>query len=104
MLRRHRWRMCGALVVVATIATAFGIAARAQQPAATSAPPPSVQAALVGRYCLSCHNARLKTGGLALDTIDINHVAGNRDVWEKVVRKLRVRAMPPPAPGRDRPG
>jgi hypothetical protein len=64
---------------------------------------PSQQAALVGRYCLSCHNARLKTGGLALDTLDINHVAGNADVWEKVVRKLRVRAMPPPAPGRARP-
>jgi mono/diheme cytochrome c family protein len=75
------------------------VAARAQQGGGASSP----QAALLARYCVGCHNARLKTGGLALDTVDINHVAGNAAIWEKVVRKLRVRAMPPPAPGRARP-
>ena len=96
MLRQHRCGTLGALVVLAATASSLGIAARVQQ--GTGAPSP--QAALVGRYCLSCHNARLKTGGLTFDAIDINHVAGNAAVWEKVVRKLRVRAMPPPAPTR----
>jgi hypothetical protein len=98
MLRQHRWRILGALLF--GTATAAGIAARAQQPTAISATPSSPHATIVGRYCFSCHNERLKTGGLALDTIDINHVARNAAVWERVVRKLRVRAMPPPAPGR----
>jgi len=45
----------------------------------------------------------VKSGGLALDTVDVDHVDQNAVVWEKVVRKIRARAMPPPGPGRPRP-
>ena len=53
--------------------------------------------ALVDKYCVSCHSARLKTGGLVLDkdTVDLAHVADHADVWEKVIRKLHGRMMPP---------
>ena len=47
------------------------------------------------RYCVSCHNQRLKTGGLALDTLSMTDVAAGAETWEKVVRKLRTDAMPP---------
>lgn len=51
--------------------------------------------AVFTRYCVTCHNAKLKTAGLVLDPSDLTHVASNAEVWEKVVRKLRTRAMPP---------
>ncbi len=46
-------------------------------------------------YCVSCHNARLRTAGLALDAIDVARVGEAPEVWEKVARKLRTREMPP---------
>ena len=49
----------------------------------------------IQQYCVTCHNQRLKTGGLSLDTLDIANVQANAETWESVVRKLRVGAMPP---------
>ena len=57
--------------------------------------------AVLDRYCVTCHNGRLRTAGLALDAMDAGRVGGRAEAWEKVVRKLRARAMPPP--GRPRP-
>jgi hypothetical protein len=57
--------------------------------------------ALLDKYCVTCHNERLKTAGLALDRLDPERVEGAPDVWEKVARKLRTHEMPPP--GRPRP-
>ncbi len=48
-------------------------------------------------YCVTCHNQRVKTANLALDNVDADHVSNSADTWEKVVVKLRSRAMPPPA-------
>jgi hypothetical protein len=48
------------------------------------------------RYCVTCHNQRLKTGGLTLDNLDIQSISRDGEVWEKVVRKLRAGTMPPP--------
>src|SRR5215470_12360764 len=59
---------------------------------------------LVRTYCVTCHNDRLKTGGLALDTTDLAHLGDRAQVWEKVVRKLRAGLMPPAgAPRPERP-
>jgi hypothetical protein len=46
-------------------------------------------------YCVTCHNQRLKTAGLTLDTLDLEKVADKPEVWEKVVRKLGSGTMPP---------
>jgi hypothetical protein len=54
-----------------------------------------VPQAVFSQYCYSCHNQRLKTAGLALDTLDAAKPAENPEVWEKVISKLRLRAMPP---------
>ena len=51
---------------------------------------------VVKQYCLGCHNARAQAAGLALDGLDIGNVSAHADIWEKVVRKLRTGAMPPP--------
>ena len=80
-------------------------------PGVSSAQPSPESPALSARsflnqHCVSCHNAKLKSpsGALALDTADIEDVGAHAAVWEKVVRKLHARAMPPPGPARRRPG
>ena len=70
----------------------------AGQPASATAPP---HRALLDRYCVTCHNQRLQTGGLALDVADVSRVGAAPDVWERVVLKLRGGMMPPA--GRPRP-
>ena len=52
--------------------------------------------AVLDRYCVGCHNDRLQTAGVSLDDLDVAHVATGAETWEKVVRKLRAREMPPP--------
>ncbi|MEY2495960.1 MAG: hypothetical protein QOJ45_2452 [Verrucomicrobiota bacterium] len=51
---------------------------------------------LLGKYCVTCHNQKLLTGGLALDTLDATKPAANAEVWERVIAKLRAGSMPPP--------
>ena len=51
---------------------------------------------LVTTYCVSCHNQRINAGSLTLDNVDGSQVSNSADAWEKVVIKLRSRAMPPP--------
>ena len=68
----------------------------AQQQPQTSAPAASSpHRAMLDRYCVTCHNPRVRAGGLALDALDVSRVAGDPAAWEKVVRKLRGRMMPP---------
>ena len=71
------------------------------QAASPVLPAASPQRALLDRYCVTCHNEKLRTAGLTLDSIDVAHVGAGAAVWEKVVGKLRMSAMPPP--GRPRP-
>ena len=52
--------------------------------------------ALVATYCVTCHNTRLKTGGLALEGLDLQNPADDAQIWEKALRKLRGHQMPPP--------
>ena len=51
--------------------------------------------AMLDRYCVTCHSDRLKTAGPTLESIDTTNIAAAPDVWEKVVRKVRVGMMPP---------
>ena len=72
---------------------------------AAQAPSPAAVAAdrqvVLGRYCVTCHNEKVKSGGLALSRLDLASVGKNAEAWEKVVRKVRTGAMPPV--GRPRP-
>ena len=50
---------------------------------------------LLNQYCVSCHNETLKTANLLLDQANVDDVSQNPQLWEKVVTKLSLRAMPP---------
>jgi mono/diheme cytochrome c family protein len=66
-------------------------------PALSQAPSQAASShrALLNQYCVTCHNERLRTAELTLDTADVDNISRNTEVWEKVVRKLRASAMPP---------
>jgi hypothetical protein len=61
----------------------------------------SAQRVFVNQYCAGCHNDRIKSGELAITAFDVDNPGEHPEIWEKVVRKLRGRMMPPP--GRPRP-
>src|SRR5262245_6014137 len=96
-MRRVLLTLAG-MAVVTTVALAALppeelIAQPAAPPRASAAPP---AAAVLTQYCVTCHNPRLKTGGLVIDPAGLANVGMGADVWEKVVRKLRTSSMPPP--------
>jgi mono/diheme cytochrome c family protein len=80
------------MLAVALMAGLSGADIASQGPADAAAPMPR---ATLDKYCVSCHNQRLKTAGLMLDELDVNQIGSKPDVWEKIVRKLRSGSMPP---------
>src|SRR5678816_2449340 len=66
----------------------------------TAVPQADQHRAMLDTYCVTCHNTRVKTGGLALDgpVLDrLSQSAGDdAQIWEKALRKLRGHQMPPP--------
>jgi mono/diheme cytochrome c family protein len=54
------------------------------------------QRQFLDRYCATCHNELLKSGGLSLAGADSSRPGARPEFWEKVVRKLRTGVMPPP--------
>ena len=78
-----------------TAASGYMAAAGPSQEPSRPIPAPGSPRAVLNRYCVSCHNEKLRTAGLMLDKMDVGNVSAGTDVWEKVVRKLRSRAMPP---------
>ena len=59
-------------------------------------PKPPDARAFFNTYCVSCHNQKLHTAGLSLDTLDASHPSANAEVWERVIAKLQAGSMPPP--------
>jgi len=51
--------------------------------------------AVIGQYCATCHSPQLRTAGLVLDPATVGKVETDAERWEKAIRKLRTRAMPP---------
>src|SRR3954447_8786163 len=86
--RRPAYRIAAAAVV--------WIAAAVISLSGQSAPSPSPQRTLLDRYCVTCHNDRLKTANLSLQALDLTKVSERAELWEKVIRKLRAGVMPPP--------
>ena len=92
------WLFCGAAGLIALSPSAVPLGAAVLQQPSTSVSAQSgvaETAGLIDEYCVTCHNERRNTGGLALDVIDVASVSEHPEVWEKAVRKLRARAMPP---------
>ena len=85
-----RWTAAGVLAIGGLVSVPA-----AQQQSTGFSPSDSARHGLVNTYCLSCHNHTVKSGELDLRAINDARVGDHRDVWEKVVRKLRARQMPP---------
>jgi mono/diheme cytochrome c family protein len=71
----------------------------ASQPA--SSPLPAPVKSMADQYCVRCHDDQVKKGGLDLDRISRGEIQEHSDEWERVIRKLRARQMPPV--GKERP-
>ena len=56
---------------------------------------PSSLSKTVGTYCIACHNPRLAENGVRLDPIHAQQPWTDPDTWERVLRQLRARTMPP---------
>ena len=80
-------------VLLVLIASSAPSQTNAQTPASGG---PDQYRAMLSTYCFTCHNSRVKIGGLALDALDLQAPAENAQIWEKALRKLRGRLMPPP--------
>jgi hypothetical protein len=77
-------------IVLASVSAVLG-----QNTRTTPASDPGAQRAVLDKYCVVCHNAKLKTANLMLDQLDLTHLDAHAEIGEKVVRKLRAGLMPP---------
>src|SRR5436309_3125703 len=76
---------------------ALGLVAVYSVPSRSQAPSPGeAQLAVINQYCVGCHSDRLKTGGASFEKITTASIAKDPELFEKAVRKLRGRVMPPP--------
>src|SRR6202790_2284688 len=66
------------------------------QPANQVAQHPESQWSTIQTYCFGCHNEYVKAGNLFLNQLSAESVPEHPEIFEKVVRKLRGRQMPPP--------
>src|SRR5262249_37359694 len=85
--------LLNALTLCAGVALVFTGNASGREPASVRA--------VVDTYCLSCHDGDAAKGGFNLATVSTDDVGRHPEVWEKVVRRLGRRQMPPA--GRKRP-
>src|SRR5262245_11212720 len=88
---------------VGLIVTAASVTGVSQTPAPSAPAAAAPSAALLTQYCVTCHNARAKAGGLTLDPAELGQIDRHAETWEKVIRKLQTGMMPPsgaPRPAR----
>jgi mono/diheme cytochrome c family protein len=78
----------------ALVATMAPPAVPVAQVAATQAG--QAQLATINTYCVGCHNDRAKTAGVSFEGLKADAIGERAEVFEKAVRKLRGRVMPPP--------
>jgi mono/diheme cytochrome c family protein len=88
-----RFIFASALVVLIASPAFLQNRAVGQTPAATA---PDPHRAMLNTYCVGCHNTRVRSGGIAFDSLDLQAAADDAQIWEKALRKLRGRLMPPP--------
>jgi len=89
--------------VIAFMVAVASVTGVSQTPAPSTPAAPAPSAALLTQYCVTCHNARAKAGGLALDPAELTQIDRHAETWEKVIRKLQTGMMPPsgaPRPAR----
>src|SRR5712672_1545059 len=66
------------------------------QPTNQVAKKPESQWSTIQNYCFGCHNPGVKAGNLFLSELNADSVPAHPEIFEKAIRKLRGRQMPPP--------
>jgi mono/diheme cytochrome c family protein len=84
-----------ALKACITVVILGGVTFTTPQTASVSQQP-EAHLATIKQYCGGCHNDRLKSAGVSFDSLTTESISQRADVFEKAVRKLRGRLMPPP--------
>jgi len=87
------------IAAIALVVSLNRVSTAPQAPAVTPQPQAAdgqAQLATIKQYCVTCHNDRTKTGGVSFEGLTAESVGQHGDVFEKAVRKLRGRVMPPP--------
>ncbi len=86
------------LLLAAMVAGGLCAAPQPAEKTAPGAPSSGIEAhqALLKRYCITCHNQKLRTAKLAFDVLDLTHPEKDPVIWERAIRKLRGGMMPPP--------
>jgi hypothetical protein len=77
------------------MASAAALPAAAQDASNAASQAATEFSSVLNRYCVTCHNDRLKTANLILGQLDIEDPPASAPAWEKVIRKLRSGQMPP---------
>ncbi|MEP6963279.1 MAG: DUF1587 domain-containing protein [Acidobacteriota bacterium] len=96
MIKRNRFRIgatSSSLVLIFLLITILANRGRTQTPAVKA--DAQTAAATFTTYCVGCHNAKLRTGGIVIDPASVNNLADRAETWEKVVHQLRAQSMPP---------
>jgi len=83
----------GGLLLVCGVASAQTAAKTTSVPVPGS---PASERALLDRYCVTCHNDKLKTANFSLQNLDLTTAGDHPEIFEPVIRKLRAGMMPPP--------
>jgi mono/diheme cytochrome c family protein len=94
-LRSPLARTFGQGITGSTLAVTAALLAASSRPAAAAPQTSASVRATLDKYCVTCHNQRLRTAGLSLEGVETSDVAGRAELWEKVTTKLRTGAMPP---------
>src|ERR1700730_7801122 len=84
------------LALTLLLSVQVNISAQQSNVAPAGPAPTATQRQFLDRYCASCHNEKLKTGGLSLVQVDLSKRGAQSELWEKVLRKLHTGVMPPP--------
>src|SRR6185436_563252 len=93
---RHMTKNLIALIAVIALAAVFTASPRLTVPPAPQTAGAPAQLATINTYCVGCHNDRSKTGGVSFEGLKVENIGERADLFEKAVRKLRGRVMPPP--------
>ena len=85
-----------ALATVVVVASLTRVSTAPQAATAAQASDGQAQLATIQQYCVTCHNDRAKMAGVSFEGLTAASVSQHADVFEKAVRKMRGRVMPPP--------
>ncbi len=95
-----RWSHASVPLVVVLVSALACFPATAAEPEGAANFRKTVEPVL-NDYCLTCHNSRLKKGGVAFDADNLALLIEDKDLWLKTLKMLRAGMMPPK--GKDRP-